>query len=855
MFDRTSIRNKLALMLWSAVLLAFAVAGIGLLLYQNYTQEARVRRIMEPYAQLVSVGTESAIAFEDPLRAQEILDSLKTNPEIMSAQIVLDDGRVLAGFGNRPGALSPVSATPEGIRMGDGNAELTQHLPRGGRLLLTMSLGQLREQTQQALTIFGAGVLVLIAATLGLFVVLRKTLINPVASLVEATELVRTRNYYNLRVPASGDDEIGRLGRSFNAMLEAVQQRERDLRKVSAFQRTILVNAAYGIISTDPDGVVTSFNPAAERLLGYAAAEVVGKQTPAIWHDSSEIEHRALQLSAELGVEVAPGFEAFVALARRNLPDEREWSLLRKDGVRLPALLSVTALRDEDGQITGFLGIVGDLTERKRTEEELRRYRDHLEEEVQQRTADLIQARNAAEAANLAKSAFLANMSHELRTPLNAILGFSNIVRKDPLLPESQQQNLHIINRSGEHLLTLINDVLEMAKIESGRTQLENSPFDLGNMVRDVTDMMQMRAREKGLTLQVDQSSRFPRYITGDEVRLRQVIINLLGNAVKFTEQGGVTLRLGTKQNGISHLLIEVEDSGPGIPPQDQQRIFEPFVQLGEQGVNRGTGLGLTITRQFVQMMGGSISLKSALDKGTQFRVDLPLHEAAESDVARPRPATRGDVAWLAPEQPAWRILVVEDQRDNQLLLAQLMESVGFQVKIAGNGERGVQLFQSWHPHFIWMDRRMPVMDGMEATRRIRALPGGKDVKIVAVTASAFSEQRTEMLNAGMDDFVRKPFHPNEIYDCLAKHLGVKYRYEGDPSSQEATLALTPEMLSVLPETLRTELENAVRSLKSERISLAIQQVAAYDERLQGALKRLADSFEYPSILQALRKH
>jgi signal transduction histidine kinase/CheY-like chemotaxis protein/HAMP domain-containing protein len=853
MFDRMSIRKKLALVLWGTALLAFAVAGTGLLLYQNLTLEARVRQIMEPYAQLVSVSTESAVAFEDPVRAQEILNSLRINPEIVTAQIILDDGRILAGFGNDPKAGTRLAAMTDAIRVDDGKAELMQSLPQGGHLHLTMNLGQLREQARQTLLLFGAGVLVLVAATFGFFMVLRRTIINPVAALVEATELVRTRNYYNLRVPASGNDEIGRLGQSFNAMLEAVRERERELRQLTAFQRTILDNAAYGIISTTPDGVVTSFNPAAERLLGYSADDVVGMKTPSLWHDPGEVAQRAQRLSEELGVAVEPGFEAFVARARRNLPDENEWSFIRKDGRRVPVLLSVTALRAEDGQITGFLGMVSDLTERKRTEEELHRYRDHLEEEVQQRTADLIQARNAAEAANLAKSAFLANMSHELRTPLNAILGFSNIMRKDPLLPESQQQNLHIVNRSGEHLLTLINDVLEMAKIESGRTQLENAPFDLGVMVRDVTDMMQMRAKEKSLTLQVDQSSHFPRYIVGDEARLRQVIINLIGNAIKFTEQGGVILRLGARQNSISHLMIEVEDSGAGIAPQDQQRIFEPFVQLGEQGVNKGTGLGLTITRQFVQMMGGTIALESTPGKGTLFRIDLPLNEATEADIVKPRETTRGEVAWLAAGQPAWRVLVVEDQRDNQLLLAKLMESVGFQVKIAENGALGVQMFQEWHPHFIWMDRRMPVMDGMEATRRIRALPGGKEVKIVAVTASAFSEQRTEMLNAGMDDFVRKPFHPSEIYDCLAKHLGAKYRYEGEPAAQELAVALTPETLAVLPETLRAELENALRSLKSERIALAIQQVAAYDERLQSALKRLADNFDYPSILQVLR--
>lgn len=379
MLRRLNINRRLALVLWGTVLLAFLVTGAGLAVFQRLTLEHRARQLLLPYVELVAVGTDTAVAFEDPVRATELLDTLRANPHLLEAELFLEDGRRLAHFSREPaaGARPPPAGTRE-ITIHQDTVELVHELSRGARLRLTSDLAPLEERTREAQAMFGAGVVVLLLATLGQLTVLRRTIVQPIASLTATAELVRARVDSKHRVPITGTDEVARLGQGFNTMLEALQARELELRQVTDFQRAILEGAAHGIISTSPDGVVTSFNPAAEQLLGYASSEVLGQRSPTSWHDPEELARRARWLSEELGEPITPDFAVFQARLRHGLPEEHEWTFLRKDGTRVPVLLSVTALRDEGGTITGFIGLSSDLTRRKQDEDRLRRLNREL---------------------------------------------------------------------------------------------------------------------------------------------------------------------------------------------------------------------------------------------------------------------------------------------------------------------------------------------------------------------------------------------------------------------------------------------------------------------------------------------
>lgn len=513
-----------------------------------------------------------------------------------------------------------------------------------------------------------------------------------------------------------------------------------------------------------------------------------------------------------------------------------------------------------------------ELLERTKAQTALKDLNDSLEERIRARTADLEfsnnrlkemgkvleQAKDNAESANRAKSVFLANMTHELRTPMNAVLGFSRLMQADKNLTEDQREVLDIINRSGNHLLSLINQVLDMAKIESGRMILENAPFDLGNMIRDVIDMMRERAVSKGLHLYIDQGSSFPRLIDADAGKLRHILINLLGNAIKYTERGEVILRLNTQsksENDPLILVCEVEDTGIGIAEQDLLRIFDAFVQVGTLTDQHGTGLGLVITKQYVELMGGQISVTSEPDKGSLFKVILPVSRVDDSALEMTVEVKDSDIIGLAPGQPAYKVLVVEDQADSRLLLKRLLASVGFIVYEAKNGREAVDAFRNYKPDFIWMDSRMPVMDGITATKTILAMPEAQHVKIAAVTASIYREEWQALLKAGVCAVVYKPYRNREIFDCMAEHLGVSYQYEEQAVQADSESLSQPELLDKLrqlPKEQADALHAAAEELDVEQCLDIVQQIEGKDGKLAAHLKALVGQFNFEAILKLL---
>jgi signal transduction histidine kinase/DNA-binding response OmpR family regulator len=482
---------------------------------------------------------------------------------------------------------------------------------------------------------------------------------------------------------------------------------------------------------------------------------------------------------------------------------------------------------------------------------------EQLEIRIEERTSELSKAKEIAEFANRSKSDFLTNMSHEVRTPLNAILGFCQLMQRDDSLKREQKDNLEIIVRSGEHLLSLINDVLDLSKIEAGRYSLWENDFDLYGLINSISGMLMLRAETKGLNVWFEIDPNTPQYVRADEKKLRQVLINLLGNSIKFTEQGKIVLKVRTMAaetislvSDVEVLEFSIEDTGMGIAPEEIDLLFEPFTQSksGRES-QQGTGLGLSLTKQFVRIMDGDINVRSQVNQGSCFTFHIPIQISDSPQVAPTSESRR--VLKLQPNQPNYRILVVDDRWENRQLMLQLLRSVGFDVKSAENGKEAVAIWDSWEPQLIWMDMRMPVMNGYEAVEAIRSHVKGQATTIIALTASTFEEERILILSAGCDDFVRKPFLESTIFEKMQFHLGVQYIYEDSciTATAPTLLELNEETLEVMPVDWLFNLQQAATELDREKIERLLESMPPERETIQRAIVQLMNDFEYDRLI------
>lgn len=597
-----------------------------------------------------------------------------------------------------------------------------------------------------------------------------------------------------------------------------------------------LEGAGDGVWDWDVESNTVLYSKQWKAMLGYAEDEIIGDFDE--WKNRVHPDDlpRALTTIEQYLKGSIPSYQ----VEHRLRCKDGSWKWIISRGM--------VVKRDANGNALRIIGTHADISDHKRAEEELRHHRDHLQEMVAEKTRNLQIALDAAEAANRAKSIFLSNMSHELRTPLNAVIGFSKLMSKSANISEVEKHNLEIINRSGNHLLKLINDVLELSKIEAGHASLSNEVTDVEALTEEVVDMLRPRAEQADLTLMLDIKG-LPPAVMVDTVKLRQILINLLTNAIKFTRTGGVAVSIrGEPVNGDCRIDFIIRDTGIGIATEDQQKIFEPFVQMVTHATTAGTGLGLTITRQYLQMLGSELALESVPGEGTTFRFTLILPVTEANRGVLP---VMGEVVGLKQLEYGKRILVVEDNEDARLLLKQMLLPLGFVVEEAEDGVQALKQVEKFRPDLIVMDWRMPNMDGLESSRRIRQLALARQPRIVMLTASVFEEQRQQALDAGIDDFLRKPFNEAELYAAIEAQLNIWFVRQAAAdvvSSKAETVQIGINDLKLLSAEERTALRIAVEELNRAKLSVALATIERSHPQLAQAIAKMAEGFRYKEL-------
>lgn len=790
---RNSIKKKLIAIqvVTSAILLfLFAVTYISLEV-QDY--KSTLKDELSAAANVIVYNAIPALTFQDPFEAAKALEAMSGYDNLLNAWIVDTNAFVFASYSKYPDLQFDFAVgQTEVFKISSTEIIFSKDIVNEGIALGTLFFRIDKAEYHQKI---GRVILVAVLVMLiGFFVSLfmanysQRAISVPIIRLKTTFERLKTDKDFSIRVKKRSDDEIGQLYDGFNALADEIQfygdhlemlvkdrthdleQANQQLKETStAFEEMnyalkdeinqrikfeMEVQASEEkmriILQTMEEGVavytseqIMFVNAAFCRLLGYREEDFVGKSTAII---SKQIIHPEDFLAVNEAADSTLNYKEIHRMEYRYL--HKDGTIVWVSGV--PAIIPW-------GNEEAIIATVVDITQHKKDKNEL------------------LAAKVVAEAANKAKSTFLANMSHEIRTPMNAVLGYSQILQHDTSLNKNQKQFVNSINRSGEHLLSLINDILDMSKIEAGRVQLILNAFKTSDLARDVMDFFKIKADEKKLKLEVSVADDIPQVILADQNRVRQIIINLVGNALKFSHKGTVSCSLILLAE--NKLKIEVKDQGSGIPLNLQEKIFEPFEQINRDGSNvGGTGLGLSISRKLARLMGGDITVSSIADEGSTFCFSFEFREAPASAIIKTE--TKQRVIKLAKESEKTKVLVIDDKPLNRDVVKNMLQPLGFEIAEAEDGAQGVKLFEEWSPDIVIMDIVMPVMDGKEATKVIRKLEKGKNAVIIAVTASALDEERAEILSLGVDDFVRKPFHESELLDSLKTFGQLKYIYD-----------------------------------------------------------------------------
>jgi PAS domain S-box-containing protein len=814
---RTSIRRRLLWLSTAVSLLTLGVAGGLFLAHDMGMLRQQMVRDLEVLASVIGDGCLGALAFEVPETAEKTLANLRHEYQIRQAILYAADGAPFARYRRDPEHASDpprlsdagvlVDVSPLGLGLGTVEVRRDlildgQHL---GQILIQARTDELAAQWRRYMRSAALLLLATLAVSLILAWRLQRRIADPILRLAGRTREISAQGNYAPRLTLpEADDELTDLYQGFNAMLDQIERREQELERIRASleqrvaERTrdldLLLREQRLMLEALPLGVthlvarrIARINPRVTELFGWSEAELLEAGAAPFYADPADF--------AEVG---RLGYARMAAGGVYRT----DRLLRRKDGSCFWGRLIGQAIDPNDERL-GSLWIIDDIDLEKAME------------------ARLQQAREAAESASRAKDAFLANMSHELRTPLNAVLGFAQILEGDPRLTPGQREPVEGIRRGGQRLLGLIDEILDLARIESGSLELLPVEWESRAFLRELDAMFRARAETKGLRLRVEAAPRLPRYLRGDAKRLNQILVNLIDNALKYTDSGEIRVQADFIDG---RLRLEIADSGAGIPNEDLGRIFEPFHQLGEIGRRpQGTGLGLAICKQLVACLDGTLSVESTLGVGTTFRIGVAAEAIDQDAREEPTEPLAGRLVGhrrLSGQGPL-RILVVDDERENREVLRGLLEPLGFAVAAVADGPACLAHARNTPPDLILMDLRLPGMDGLEITRRLRREPATRTIPIIAVTAAAFEEDRVRAIAAGCNDHLGKPVLSAALYSILARRLPLEWRYaeqEPDPDADPDTRGLAPETREHLIALTRSGSVTAIADL-AERLA------------------------------------